>query len=407
VLSFERMRISYLECTRCGEHIPADRPQNICPKDGGVLFVRYDLASLKGKLRPENLSDRVASMWRYAEVLPDASPVTLGEGFTPLLPSREYSNVYIKDEGLNPTGSFKARGMSAAVTMAKHYGLKKLAAPSAGNAGGALAAYAAAADIEAYIFMPKDVPLANRMECDYYGAHVTLVDGLISDCARMVAERKEKEGWFDVSTLKEPFRVEGKKTMGYEVAEQMNWRVPQAIVYPTGGGVGMIGMWKAFDEMEELGWIGPERPKMITVQAAGCAPIVKAWEAGKNTSEMWRDASTFAAGLRVPKAYGDYLILDILKKSQGTAVAATDDEILAATRNWASMEGIFAAPEGAASLVAYQKLRASDFLRAEDRVVLFNTGSAYKYLDMILAQEKNALSIPLASRNIGGIIGPF
>jgi threonine synthase len=401
------MRISYLECTRCGEHLPADRPQSICPKDGGVLFVRYDLASLKGNFGPENLSGRGASMWRYAEVLPDASPVTLGEGFTPLLPSREYSNVYIKDEGLNPTGSFKARGMSAAVTMAKHYGLKKLAAPSAGNAGGALAAYAAAADIEAYIFMPKDVPLANRMECDYYGAHVTLVDGLISDCARMVAERKEKEGWFDVSTLKEPFRVEGKKTMGYEVAEQMNWKLPQTIVYPTGGGVGMIGMWKAFDEMEELGWIGPERPKMITVQAAGCAPIVKAWEAGKNTSEMWPNASTFAAGLRVPKAYGDYLILDILKKSRGTAVAATDEEILAATRNWASMEGIFAAPEGAASLVAYQKLRASDFLRAEDRVVLFNTGSAYKYLDMILAQEKNAISVPLASRNIGGIIGPF
>jgi threonine synthase len=401
------MRISYLECTRCGEHLPADRPQNICPKDGGVLFVRYDLASVKGKLRPEILSGRVASMWRYAEVLPEAEPVTLGEGFTPLLPSREYSNVYIKDEGLNPTGSFKARGMSAAVTMAKHYGLKKLAAPSAGNAGGALAAYAAAADIEAYIFMPKDVPLANRMECDYYGAHVTLVDGLISDCARMIADRKEKEGWFDVSTLKEPFRVEGKKTMGYEVAEQMNWKLPQAIVYPTGGGVGMIGMWKAFDEMEELGWIGPERPKMITVQAAGCAPIVKAWEAGKSTSEMWPNAATFAAGLRVPKAYGDYLILDILKKSEGTAVAATDEEILAGTRNWGSMEGIFAAPEGAASLVAYQKLRASGFLSAEDQVVLFNTGSAYKYLDMMVAQEKNALSVPLASRNIGGIIGPF
>ena len=215
------MRISYLECTRCGEHLPADRPQNICPKDGGVLFVRYDLASLKGKLRPEDLSGRVASMWRYADVLPelhaDEKPVTLGEGFTPMLASREYPSVFIKDEGLNPTGSFKARGMSAAVTMAKHYGLKKLAAPSAGNAGGALAAYAAAAGIEAHIFMPKDVPVANRMECDYYGAHVTLVDGLISDCGRMVAERKEKEGWFDVSTLKEPFRVEGKKTMGYEV----------------------------------------------------------------------------------------------------------------------------------------------------------------------------------------------
>jgi threonine synthase len=406
------MQISHLECTRCGEHLPGERPQNTCPKDGGVLFARYDLASLKGKLRPENLLGRVASMWRYADILPDAKPVTLGEGFTPMVPSREYPNVFIKDEGLNPTGSFKARGMSAAVTMARHYGLKKLAAPSAGNAGGALAAYAAAAGIEAHIFMPKDVPVANRMECDYYGAHVTLVDGLISDCARMVAERKDKEGWFDVSTLKEPFRVEGKKTMGYEVAEQMNWKLPHGIIYPTGGGVGMIGMWKAFDEMEELGWIGAERPKMITVQAAGCAPIVKAWEAGKSASgmwisEMWAGATTFAAGLRVPKAYGDYLILDIIKKSQGNAVAATDEEILAAMRHWASVEGVFAAPEGAASLVAYQKLRASGFFRAEDTVVLFNTGTAYKYLDMIEAQEKKAWPEPSAARNIGGIIGPF
>ncbi len=401
------MRISYLECTRCGEHLSADRPQNICPKDGGVLYVRYDLASLKGKWRPEDLSGRVASMWRYAEVLPDAKPVTLGEGFTPMLASREHENVYIKDEGMNPTGSFKARGMSAAVTTARHYGLKKLAAPSAGNAGGALAAYAAAADLEAYIFMPKDVPMANRMECDYYGAHVTLVDGLISDCGRMVAERKDKEGWFDVSTLKEPFRVEGKKTMGYEVAEQLGWKLPQGIIYPTGGGVGMIGMWKAFDEMEELGWIGRERPKMIAVQAAGCAPIVTALEAGKSTSEMWVGAATFAAGLRVPKAYGDYLILDILKKSHGTAVEATDEEMLAAMRHWASVEGVFAAPEGAASLVAYRKLLASGFFSAEDKVVLFNTGSAYKYLDMIEAQEKQARREPPPSRNIGGIIGPY
>ncbi len=413
------MRISYLECTRCGEHLSADRPRNVCPKDGGVLYVRYDLASLKGKLRLEDLSGRVASMWRYAEVLPDAKPVTLGEGFTPMLASREHSNVFIKDEGLNPTGSFKARGMSVAVTMARHYGLKKLAAPSAGNAGGALAAYAAAAGIEAHIFMPKDVPVANRMECDYYGAHVTLVDGLISDCGRMVAERINKDrssgnndGWFDVSTLKEPFRVEGKKTMGYEVAEQLDWKLPQGIIYPTGGGVGMIGMWKAFDEMEELGWIGNDcpknaRPKMITVQAAGCAPIVKAWEAGKSISEVWAGATTFASGLRVPKAYGDYLILDILKKSQGAAVAATDEEILAALRHWASVEGVFAAPEGAASLVAYQKLRASGFFRAEDTVVLFNTGSAYKYLDMIEAQERTARPEPSTASNIGGIIGPY
>jgi threonine synthase len=421
------MQISYLECTRCGDHLSADQPQSICPKDGGILYVRYDLASLKGKLFPENLSGRVASIWRYAEVLPELpaneNPVTLGEGFTPMLPSREYRNVYIKDEGLNPTGSFKARGMSVAVTMAKHYGLKKLAAPSAGNAGGALAAYAAAAGIQAHIFMPKDVPLANRVECDYYGAHLTLVDGLISDCGRMVAERKDKEGWFDVSTLKEPFRIEGKKTMGYEVAEQMNWKLPQGIIYPTGGGVGMIGMWKAFDEMEELGWIGSERPKMISVQAAGCAPIVKAWEAGSITgtkgasgtkspagrwvSEMWMGAQTFAAGLRVPKAYGDYLILDILEKSRGTAVTATDEEILVATRHWASVEGVFAAPEGAASLVAYQKLRGDGFFGADDTVVLFNTGSAYKYLDMIMAQENKARPDPAAARNIGGIIGPY
>ncbi|HEX9111990.1 MAG TPA: threonine synthase [Terriglobales bacterium] len=401
------MRIAYLECTRCGEHIAADKPQNICSKDGGVLYVRYDLAGLKGKLRTDDLRGGPASMWRYAAVLPDATPVTLGEGFTPMLASREYPNVFIKDEGLNPTGSFKARGMSAAVTMARQYGLKKLAVPSAGNAGGALAAYAAAAGIEAHIFMPKDVPIANRMEGDYYGAHVTLVDGLISDCARMVAERKEKEGWFDVSTLKEPFRVEGKKTMGYEVTEQLGWKLPQGIIYPTGGGVGMIGMWKAFEEMEQLGWIGRERPKMITVQAAGCAPIVKAWEAGKDASEMWAGATTFAAGLRVPKAYGDYLILDILKKSQGAAVAATDDEIFDAVRHWASAEGVFACPEGAASLVAYRKLRASGFLRAEDTVVLFNTGTAYKYLDMMEAKRSTLRPEVPASRNIGGIIGPY
>jgi threonine synthase len=405
------MNLSSLECTRCGDHLSADQPQNVCPKDGGVLYARYDLARLRGKLRPDDLKGRTATMWRYAEVLPELpeneKPVTLGEGFTPMLPSREYPNVYIKDEGLNPTGSFKARGMSAAVTMARHYGLKKLAAPSAGNAGGALAAYAAAAGLEAHIFMPKDVPIANRMECDYYGAHVTLVDGLISDCGRMVAERKDKEGWFDVSTLKEPFRVEGKKTMGYEVAEQLRWKLPQGIIYPTGGGVGLIGMWKAFEEMEQLGWIGPERPKMVTVQAAGCAPIVKAWQEGKSGSEMWSAAETFAAGLRVPKAYGDYLILDILKKSKGTAVAATDEEILAAVRHWASVEGVFAAPEGAASLVAYQKLRASGFFTADDTVVLFNTGSAYKYLDMMEAKRPMARPAPPASRNIGGVIGPY
>jgi threonine synthase len=273
--------------------------------------------------------------------------------------------------------------------------------------------------------MPKDVPAANRIECDYYGAHVTLVDGLISDCARKVAELKasdswEKDGWFDVSTTKEPYRVEGKKTMGYEVAEQLGWRMPQGIIYPTGGGVGLLGMWKAFEEMEALGWItsgkpGSERPKMICVQASGCAPIVKAWEEGKAASEMWPNAATLAAGLRVPKPYGDYLILEILKKSKGTAISATDEEILDATRHWAKVEGIFAAPEGAASLVAYRKLVSNGFFKKDDTVVLFNTGTALKYLD-VLDAAGNVARAPSpaqpvkpkpAPRQIGGIIGPY
>jgi threonine synthase len=425
--------LTHLECTRCGEHYPADRPQTVCPKDAGVLYARYDLAAIKRAVSCAQLAGRAPSMWRYDAILPNANPVSLGEGFTPMLASREYANVFIKDEGLNPTGSFKARGLSACVTMARHFGLKKLAIPSAGNAAGALAAYAAAAGLEAHIFMPKDVPAANRIECDYYGAHVTLVDGLISDCARKVAELKdsatwEKDGWFDVSTTKEPYRVEGKKTIGYEVAEQLGWSLPQGIIYPTGGGVGLLGMWKAFDEMEALGWISSEsgmphvspplrdvgvgtaRPKMIAVQSTGCAPVVKAWEEGKSSAEMWTNAATLASGLRVPKPYADYLILDILKKSHGTAISATDEEILAATRHWAKTEGIFAAPEGAACLVAYRKLLASGFFKPEDTVVLFNTGSGLKYLDVLdpsVARVKPAQSAKPAARQIGGIIGPY
>ena len=399
--------ITYLECTKCGDHISASYPQTVCPKDGGVLYVRYDLATLKKNFKSAQLTGRAPTMWRYAEVLPDAEPVSLGEGFTPMLASKEIPNVYIKDEGLNPTGSFKARGLSAAVTMAKKYGVKKLAIPSAGNAGSALAAYAAPAGLESYIFMPKDVPLANRVECETYGAHVTLVDGLISDCARMVSEGKEKHGWFDVSTLKEPFRVEGKKTMGYEVAEQLGWRVPDGIIYPTGGGVGLIGMWKAFDEMEQLGWIKSDRPRMVSVQSSGCAPIVKAWDEGRSTAEFWPNANTLAAGLRVPKPYGDYLILDILKKSGGVAIAVTDDEIMDALRHWAKVEGIFAAPEGAAALAAYRKLRDKGFFAPEDIVVLFNTGSGLKYLDVIESQKQASRPPTPASRQIGGIIGPF
>jgi threonine synthase len=404
-------RPTYLECTRCGEHYPADRPQTVCPKDGGILYARYDLVAIKKTFTSASIVPLAPTMWRYDAVLPEAVPVTLGEGFTPMLRSRQYPAVFLKDEGLNPTGSFKARGLSAAVTMARHFGLKKLAIPSAGNAASALAAYAAAANLEAHIFMPKDVPMANRVECHYYGAQVTLVDGLISDCAKKVAELKtseswEKEKWFDVSTTKEPYRVEGKKTMGYEVAEQLGWKLPQGIIYPTGGGVGLLGMWKAFGELEQLGFIGPERPHMISVQSAGCAPIVKAWDEGHAASEMWPNASTIAAGLRVPKPYGDYLILDILKKSGGLAISATDAEILAAVRHWAKTEGIFAAPEGAASLVAYEKLLANGFFTPDDTVVLFNTGSGLKYLDVLDTKDGERAPSP-ASRATAGIIGPY
>ena len=403
-------KITYLECSKCGQHISAEKPQTVCPKDGGSLYARYDLNALKGKFTRESLRGRPANMWRYHELLPGDHPLTLGEGFTPMLPSRENPNVLIKDEGLNPTGSFKARGLCAAVTMARQYGVKKVAIPSAGNAASALAAYCAAAGIEAYIFMPKDVPTANYVECKAYGAKVTLVDGLISDCGRIVNERKQAEGWFEISTLKEPFRVEGKKTMGFEVAEQLDWRLPDAIFYPTGGGVGLIGMWKAFEEMEQLGWIGKERPKMVSVQAAGCAPVVKAWEEHKPVAEVWQNAQTLAAGLRVPKPYADYIILDILKKSGGTAIAVSEEQIFDAVKEWASKDGVFAAPEGAASLAAYKILVQQKFLSANDRVVLFNTGSGLKYIDVIgkaLEPEQRTSAARPASRNIGGIIQPY
>ena len=391
----------YLECTKCGAHLSADVPRNVCPQDGGVLFPRYDLQSLKQNFKPDMLRGRESNLWRYREVLPDVEPVTLGEGFTPLLPSRELPQVWIKDEALNPTGSFKARGISVAISVAKVLGLKRLATPSAGNAASALAAYAAASGLEAHIFMPRDVPLANRIECESYGAKVTLVNGFISDCARIVSEHKKQEGWFDLSTLKEPYRVEGKKTMSYELFEQLDGKLPDAVIFPSGGGVGVIGMWKAFEEMEQLGWTGTDRPRMIAVQAEGCAPIVKACREGRATVEAWKDASTIAAGLRVPQPYGDYLVLDILKRSRGTAVAVGDNEIRDAFQYWARREGIFAAPEGAASLAAYRQLRSSGFLSEKDSVVLFNTGSGLKYLD-VLNQKKTP-----ASRQIGGIIGPY
>jgi threonine synthase len=312
-------------------------------------------------------------------------PVTLGEGWTPMLRSRRHAGVLLKEEGANPTGTFKARGLSLAVTMARHYGLQKLAVPSAGNAAGALAAYAAAAQIEAHIFMPHDVPIANSTEGLAYGAHLTLVDGLISDCARMVNEQKAEQRWFDVSSLKEPYRVEGKKTMGYELVEQCGWQYPDAVFYPTGGGVGLIGMWKAFEEMEELGWIAPgsKRPKMIAVQSSGCAPIARAFDAGQATSEAWQNADTFAAGLRVPKAYGDFIILDILRQSGGKSLAISDETIFASLLDWARNEGILLSPEGAAATAAYDALLADGFLKPSDRCVIFNTGAGIKYADVI------------------------
>jgi len=326
-------------------------------------------------------------MWRYAPVLPpaEASIVSLGEGWTPLQRTRRLGArlgadaLWVKDEGLNPTASFKARGLACAISMCVELGIRKVAIPSAGNAASALAAYAAAAGIESFIFMPRDVPQANYLECKAYGANVTLVDGLISDCARVVAERGPQEGWFDVSTLKEPYRIEGKKTMGYEVAEQMDWEPPDAIFYPTGGGVGMIGMWKAFDEMEKLGWIGSRRPKMIAVQAEGCAPVVRAFEENEPRSRFFDGAHTLAAGLRVPKPLGDFLVLDAVRSSGGTAVAVSDEEMLDAGAELASTEGIFAAPEGAACVAALRKLLASGFLKPADRIVLYNTGSGLKY----------------------------
>jgi threonine synthase len=386
-------RIAFLECSRCHLHLDATTPQTVCTACAGPLYVRYDLSGAaglaqRGRVGESERNGRWSGLWRYRQVLPDVEPVTLGEGWTPMLPNRRHRNVWLKEEGANPTGTFKARGLALAVTMARHYGLKKLAAPSAGNAGGALAAYAAAAGMEAHIFMPQDVPMANRVECQAYGAHLTLVDGLISDCGRMVAERKQTEGWFDVSTLKEPFRVEGKKTMGYELVEQLGWEYPDAVFYPTGGGVGLIGMWKAFEEMEELGWVRGKRPKMIAVQAAGCAPVARAFDEGEAASRMWENAHTFASGLRVPKPYGDALILEIVRASGGVALALTDDQIFASLRDWGAHEGLLLSPEGAAATAAYDHLRETGFLTAEDRVVLFNTGSGSKYTDVLAARFK-------------------
>jgi threonine synthase len=382
--------ITHLQCSReaCAQVVPHTSLQNLCPSCKSPLLARYDLAAARRTLTLETLRTRAHTMWRYEEVLPGAPPITLGEGMTPLIHAQRLgeriglSRFYIKDEGLNPTASFKARGLSAAVTVAKALGAKTLALPTAGNAGGAAAAYAAKAGLGCVIAMPADTPPANIIESRAFGADVRLIDGLISDCGKFIAERAPNEGWFEVSTLKEPYRIEGKKTMGYELWEQFDGKLPDVIVYPTGGGVGLIGMWKAFEELEEMGLIGRQRPRMISAQAAGCAPIVKAFEQHRESSEFFANAATLASGLRVPKPLGDFLILADLYASGGEAVAATDEEMMAACREMAALEGIFAAPEGGAGLVATTKLVKGKKIQAGETVVLFNTGSGYKYLEL-------------------------
>jgi len=385
------LNVVELECSACGKKYDASKENHLCTC-GKPLLARYDLRRAAATLTLENLKSRPRTLWRYAEVLPNDSPVSLGEGMTALVHAERLGasiscgqgglrRLYVKDEGLNPTGSFKARGMTAAVSRAKQLGAKALAAPTAGNAGGALAAYAAAAGLPAVIVMPADTPVANVMECQAFGAKVVKLNGLISDCGKYVAEHKDREGWYDVSTLKEPYRVEGKKTMGYELWEQFRGKLPDVIFYPTGGGVGLIGMCKAFDEMQEMGWIGPERPRMVAVQAEGCAPIVRAWEAHENTAQFFQNAATIASGLRVPGPLGDLLILSMLRQTKGTALTVTDEEMLEAARELASLEGIFAAPEGAATVSAVRKLAASGWIKPDETVVLFNTGTGYKYAE--------------------------
>jgi len=404
--------VSHLECSVCGQRREAGVVQTLCDC-GGPLLVRYDIEKAKASWNRDSLAKAPPSMWRYAPLLPVKDPkhiVSLGEGLTPMIKADRLAarvgvnDLWVKDEGVNPTGSFKARGMSCAISMCVELGLSKVAVASAGNAGSALAAYGAASGIEAHIFVPRDVPRSNYTECRAYGAHVTLVDGLISDCGRIISERKQAEGWFDISGLKEPYRIEGKKTMGYEIAEQFGWTLPGAILYPTGGGVGLIGMWKAFDELEKLGWVSSQRPKMIAVQTTGCQPVVRAFERGDAKTTYWDGAHTVAAGLRVPKPLGDALTLSAVRESGGTAIAVSDEELLDASVELASATGIFAAPEGGACLAALNKLLASGFLKPDERIVLYNTGTGLKYL------EAFSTRFPQSNRSeqdkLGGLITP-
>ena len=387
------MYLTHLTCSSCGLKHDWRALQNLCTACQKPLFPTYDLAAVGRVASRDSLKLREKSLWRYRELLPlplDVEAITLGEGGTPLLRASKFGaglDLWIKEEGLNPTQSFKARGMAVAVSMAKHLGATKLAVPSAGNAGGALAAYAARAGLEAHIFMPRDTPRANIIECREVGANVVSIDGLITDCGAEIARRKIADGWFDMSTLKEPYRVEGKKTLGYELAEQFNWVLPDVILYPTGGGTGLIGMWKAFDEMEALGWIDAGRPRMFSVQASGCAPIVRAFERGEESAAEFPNAQTCASGLRVPKAVGDFLMLRILRESKGGAVTVEDDEMLRVGREVGSTEGLFVAPEGAACFAALRKLLAAKKITPAERIVIFNTGSGIKYLECYEAME--------------------
>ncbi len=380
--------LSHLECGLCGERLDADVLRNLCPKCDKPLLARYDLEAARSAVTPAGLAGREPTMWRYRELMPvrdDDFRLCLGEGFTPLFRAARlekeagHAPVFVKDEGLNPTGSFKARGLSAAVSRAYELGASSVSIPTAGNAGCAMSAYAAAAGLEAHVFMPADVPMPFINECRVLGARVTLIDGLITDCGKAAREGVEKHGRFDVSTLKEPYRLEGKKTMGYEVAEQMGWALPDVIIYPTGGGTGLVGMWKAFAEMEALGWIGNKRPRMVTVQSEGCAPMVKAFHEGKEFAEPWPNAKTIADGMRVPAAVGDFLILRALRESGGTAVAVSDTEILEASYCLGRTTGIWPAPEGGATLAALLRLRKDGWVRDGQSVVLFNTGNGAKY----------------------------
>ena len=384
--------LTHLECTYCTAVYDADQLVRTCPEDGKVLFARYDLEAAARALPRERLASRPSTMWRYEEVMPVRDPaniVSLGEGFTPLLRAgrlaREIGieHLLIKDEGGNPTGSFKARGLSAAVSRAAELGVSRFTMPSAGNAAGALSAYAAAGGMEAHVFMPADAPVANRVECEAYGAHLTLVDGFITDAGKMSAEAAARLDLFDVSTLREPYRAEGKKTMGYEIAEQLGWDMPDVIVYPTGGGTGIVGIWKAVAEMQTMGWLDCKPPRMICVQADGCAPIVNAFHEGERFASPIPDPSTMAAGLRVPAAIGDYVVLEAVRESGGDAITVTDDEMVAGVHKLARMAGIYAAPEGGATLAALEKLLASGAVGRDERVLLLNTGAALKYIDVL------------------------